>query len=87
MNEERLATAGLESQNHLQRAVVGGDHFLEGTLGEPVEAALPLFGLVFEEAPAHHRCQRQRDYRRDQNGHAQRHRELAEQAAHDIAHE
>ena len=52
-----------------------------------IEAALLRFRRVPQQPRAHHRRQRQRDHGGNQNGHAQRDREFAEQPPHDVAHE
>src|SRR5664280_1914669 len=77
----------LVPEDPVQRAVVEVDDPIEGALGSPVEAALLRRGSVVQEARAHHRRERERDDRGDEDRHRQRHRELAEQPPHDVAHE
>ena len=62
-------------------------HRIKGALAPLVEAAMLLFGMGTEEAGCHHRRQRQRHHHRDGDRHRQRHREFAEQAADDAAHQ
>ncbi len=70
-----------------QQAAVAGNHALEQALRGAGEAVLLAQGLGAQHARAHHRRQGQRHHGRDQNGHRQRHGELAEQPPDDVAHE
>ena len=78
---------GLVAQDHLERAAIEGDHALENALRCLVETALLLRRVVAQDAGAHHRGQGQRDHGGDDDGDRQGHGKLAEQPAHDIAHE
>jgi hypothetical protein len=73
----------------VQRAVVAHHHAVEEALRARAEAGAGgvFLRLVLEPARRHHRHQRERDHGRDQDGDGQRHRELAEQPAHHVAHE
>ena len=46
-----------------------------------------MFGIVFQDSGGHHRRQSERDECGEHDGDGQRHREFAEQTAHDIRHE
>ena len=77
----------LIAQHELQRAAVERDDLVERPLRQRVKAALFFGRRVLQEARGHHRRQRQGNERGEDDGHRQRHGELAEQAAGDIAHE
>eukprot|EP01022_Parablepharisma_sp_SALTPOND_P004196 TRINITY_DN118_c0_g1_i13.p1 TRINITY_DN118_c0_g1~~TRINITY_DN118_c0_g1_i13.p1 ORF type:complete len:2030 (+),score=744.92 TRINITY_DN118_c0_g1_i13:50280-56369(+) len=74
-------------QHPLQHAAIAGDDVVEEHLALVIEPALLFFGLVAQQARAHHGRQGERDHGRDQDRHRQRHREFVEQAPHHIAHE
>ena len=74
-------------QDELHRSAVERDGVVESALRCVVEATVLLLVFMTQQQRAHHRRQRQRDDGGQQNRHAQRDREFAEQPAHDVAHE
>ena len=77
----------LVAEYELQRASVKRNDSFEDALRGTIEAAL-LFGRrVAQQARGHHRSERQGNERREDDGHRERHRKLAEEPACDIAHE
>ena len=74
-------------ENNLQRAAIKRDYAVEITFGDPVEVRLPVGILGLEQFGAHHRSQRERHHRRNQDGDRQRDGKLPEQPSDNVAHE
>ena len=70
-----------------QHAPIGGDAGFKKATGLPVQPTVAFLRRVLEQAGAQHGRERERHYRRNQDGHRQRDGKFMEQAPYHIAHE
>ena len=75
------------AKNYLQGPAVTAYGFVEGSLGDSIEAPASFFRHVLQQPGGHHGAERQRHHGGNQDGDAQSDRKLPEEAAHNFAHE
>ena len=73
------------TKNPAQRNIVSAQQTIESVLGKSIQTIVPA-GFVAKEARAHHGGGRERNQKRDANGHAENDREFAEKPPDDSAH-